>query len=390
MKDKERNCPICGDINKKFLYHQLFGSEKIFPFREYSVVVCHNCGFGYANIVEDQDKLTKYYAQSSKYENSGNDLGPSAFDTERYELVANFLVTAGVDKSARILEVGCATGGLALALRSKGFDQFMGLDPSPLCAQIAKDLFGVEVIIGDLDSVKFESRFDVVILEAVLEHVVNIHSLINSCKKILNPGGRIYFGVPDATKFKDFTDGPFQQFSTEHINYFSPDSLENLMGLHGFTCKDSMQYKLNCNPQTEVAGYSSLWIEGICMDIRKDLQTESCLNEYIRLSNEQANKIETVISRIVDSGTEIIVWGTGTHTARLLSDGGLKKAKIIAFVDSNRHYQGEHLNDIPILPPAKISTLRQPILVSSRVYQSEIVHEIRENMKLPNEIILLY
>ncbi len=41
--------------------------------------------------------------------------------------------------------------------------------------------------------------------------------------------------VPDATRFAMSPDAPFQEFSIEHINYFTPVSLVNLMGRYGFS-----------------------------------------------------------------------------------------------------------------------------------------------------------
>ncbi len=40
--------------------------------------------------------------------------------------------------------------------------------------------------------------------------------------------------MPDATAFADWPNAPYQDFSTEHINFFSPISLDNLMRRHGF------------------------------------------------------------------------------------------------------------------------------------------------------------
>jgi len=44
-----------------------------------------------------------------------------------------------------------------------------------------------------------------------------------------------YIEVPDASIYYKGEDAPFQEFSPEHINFFGPDSLRNLMITNGFT-----------------------------------------------------------------------------------------------------------------------------------------------------------
>jgi hypothetical protein len=86
----------------------------------------------------------------------------------------------------------------------------------------------------------------------------------------------------------------------------------------------------------------------------------------------------------------VIVWGTGTHTTRLLAVSSLARAKIEAYVDSNTHYQGKHLGGIPIISPRQLRERSDAILISSRMYQDEIASQIRDELKIPNELICLY
>jgi FlaA1/EpsC-like NDP-sugar epimerase len=86
----------------------------------------------------------------------------------------------------------------------------------------------------------------------------------------------------------------------------------------------------------------------------------------------------------------IIIWGVGTHTLRLLETSRLGRANIVAFVDSNPRYQLKQLNGIPIIAPADLKSRPEPILISSRVFQREIEQQIREDLRLSNQIVKLY
>ena len=54
---------------------------------------------------------------------------------------------------------------------------------------------------------------------------------------------------------------------------------------------------------------------------------------------------------VAESGREILVWGAGLHTQRLLATGGLDRANIRAFIDRDPIYHGATLAGRPIIAP---------------------------------------
>ena len=83
-------------------------------------------------------------------------------------------------------------------------------------------------------------------------------------------------------------------------------------------------------------------------------------------------------------------WGVGAHTLRLLATGGLEIEWVEAFVDSNRKYQQRNLRGAPVISPEQLRSRTEPILISSRGFQTEIHHQIRDHLGLTNPVILLY
>jgi hypothetical protein len=73
-----------------------------------------------------------------------------------------------------------------------------------------------------------------------------------------------------------------------------------------------------------------------------------------------------------------------------LASGNLARANIAAFVDSNPKYQGKQLNGVPVLSPDALKARPEPILISSQVFEHEIVRQIREDLRLDNKVITLY
>jgi len=86
----------------------------------------------------------------------------------------------------------------------------------------------------------------------------------------------------------------------------------------------------------------------------------------------------------------MIVWGVGTHTLRLLATQGLDPASVALFVDSSVKYQGQELRGVPVVSPEALRERQEPILISSRGFQNEIYHQIRNTMGLSNPVIMLY
>ena len=126
------------------------------------------------------------------------------------------------------------------------------------------------------------------------------------------------------------------------------------------------------------------------MPIVRDDQTESALRQYIDKARAIERHTHEVIANLVETHRPIIVWGTGAHTLRLLATSRLREANVQFYVDSNPHYQGKDLGDVPVRAPSDVTGHPEPILISSWVYQDEIDRQLRDDLKLPNERIVLY
>lgn len=392
---KERLCAVCGSNRKKVLFHQNFAnvSEGTLLIG-YEVVICTDCGFGYADGLPDQCDFDAYYEQMSKYEYEHRGGEQSDFDSRRFPVAADFIRSLLPDQQASILDIGCSNGGLLQALRQVGYANVMGVDPSPVCVRTAERLYGIQVLTGTLSSLPPGfGRYDLVILGAVLEHVCDLRTALAQTRSLLKPNGLLYVEVPDVTRFASSPDAPFQEFSVEHVNYFSVGSLQNLLSAAGFEMIKSSQTSTmlgNNIVSPELKAMFRILDKPSSRPITHDLETERIIKEYINSSREVEQRIHAAIAPWLQSRKAIIVWGVGTHTQRLLATSALAQANIRAFVDSNPRYQGKLINGLPILSPADLKNLHEPILISSRFFQREIEQQIRGQLGLTNELILLY
>jgi SAM-dependent methyltransferase len=256
-----RPCPACGSTERTVLFTQRFTPvEGATAVTGYDVAVCVRCGCGYADGIPDQRALDQYYREMSKYEYSQRDGAESPHDERRMTIIADLLASRLPRREARILDVGCASGRLLANLRDRGFENVTGLDPSPVCAATALRMYGIAVHGMTLAELGVTGeRFDVVILVGVLEHLNDLDEALHHLRALLRPGGLVYLEVPDSTAFADWPNAPYQDFSTEHLTFFGPRSLETALGQRGYAPVWSVQNHREQSFRTVMSNVSALF-----------------------------------------------------------------------------------------------------------------------------------
>lgn len=393
-----RPCAICGGTEGELLYQQRFIKEGSASFLEgYDVVVCNNCGFAFADGIPEQQWFDTYYGTMSKYEDSVQSGTESKWEVEKMRAIARAMIPHVPEQFAQIVDIGCSTGRLLAYFRDAGFEHVLGVDPSPACAQIAMQRFGIQVNTGTFSNFDLPECFaDVMILAGVLEHVRDLGQALDKIAFHTKKGGRVFISVPNASRYAEGEDAPFQEFSMEHINFFGPGSLSNLMATRGFVPIAMIEDILPVNLRTKTPVVHGIFCkpeEGSSPPflIIKDLTTIAGLRNYIKQCRSEDERIRNILAGLVQEKKPLLVWGVGTHTLRLLAESSLGQANIVAFVDGNPRYHGCQVLNRPVLAPKDLPDYPDvAVLISSRAYQEEIASEIRQTLKCTNEIVRFY
>lgn len=341
MKNQNnRPCPIC--FSQKFvpLYEQAFSGHF-----SHNIVKCYDCGFVYVNNTPPQAFYDKYYTEESKYE--------GVRQHEAHEMITKRVLLQflrlHVHKNAEILDVGCSTGSFLAFLKNRGYAHVVGIDPAPECKRVAKEKYGILVETKNIDNHNPKKKFDVVILSQVLEHLVHVRTSIGKIRSFLKDDGYLFIGVPDAGRFHQQFVEPFGEFSTEHINFFTEDSLGFVM--RGFDC---------VLMKSDGKALFSSW--------KNTRGIKNPMQEYIRKSTLKQERVNRVINSLPK---KVIVWGVGALTRRLLLTTSLKK-RVKFFVDSSPNLVGKKIEGLNIEHPDVLRHNKEPVFIASYKFHDEI------------------
>jgi len=359
----------------------------------YDVVCCERCGFVYADTASSQAEYDAYYADLSKYSDAatGTGAGSQSWDRARLAETAATIAAHLPERSSRVVDIGCANGGLLAELASLGYDQLYGVDPSPACVAATASVPGVSAGVGTLFALPDAAyRADGVVLSHVLEHVRDVGTALRRLHDVLVPGGIAYVEVPDATRYTECLVAPFQDFNVEHINHFSAGSLANVLSAHGFVVESTLAKTIEAAagvPYPAVAAIARRTGNTRSEPVH-DPSTRAALADYIDQSRAQVETLDRNLERALRGVDEVVVWGTGQTTLTLLAHTGMGGARLVALTDSNPRYHGRRLAGIPVVPPNEISGLPAPILIGTLIHHVAIEQRIRD-MALPNRVVRL-
>ena len=378
----KRSCPVCTGEETKTVFHRDFdGMHEIVPFSGYDVVQCARCGAFYADNIGETMPLMQYYEMMSKYETEAFSVSKEAL--AEYEFAVDFLRRYLLPEHS-VIDIGCGNGAMLHMLQEQGFHHLTGLEPSAKNCCGITERWGIRAVAGALGE-KIQSlageKFDFVLMEGVLEHLIDVQGNVREALTYLNEDGALYLNVPDLAAFPDCHD-LYQQFSVEHVNFFSLQSMQNLMRDFSMTC---VSYARNGYGVFTLWRHTTEEIPALSFD---HAGTED-MHTYLAGAEQLAAEMRVLLAPY--HGREVYVWAAGTHTAALYQLGLLDDIHVQAIIDSNENYQGKTIYGVPVIAPDDLRGQENlPIVISSQLAQAAIYAQITEKMKLPNEIVKLY
>ena len=209
------NCQICGSDKFKVLDHEYFRGNKF----EYAI--CKKCSFVSQGDLYYTDKFLKL-----PYQTQGN------YD-EHSKNRANYIYEFSKDHIGRdidVFDIGCSMGGTMKYFKELVADA--NISGCTILSDgekiISSDL---KIINKDFNEIFFTKKYDFIIMSHVLEHFIDVRETLQKVQSIMKKDSVTYIEVP----WIDYLNVriPFE-FCPEHISYFTPHSLKNLLLTEGF------------------------------------------------------------------------------------------------------------------------------------------------------------
>ena len=224
-----RTCPTCGASD----WHAELEKDHL------KIVRCHSCSLVYVNPAFDEAHYREVYG-SAEYQAIMKDLGEASheyrtvrFGNERVEIMSRYLRPLDGERP-RYLDVGCSTGFVVEAARSKGWEA-TGIDLNPSAIEFGRAR-GLDLRNVGLEDVDFPTdSFHAISLFDVLEHLMHPRKMLQACVDLLRPEGVIFLYVPNYDSASRLLMGRDAHFiwPTHHLNYYTPVTIAELLSRSG-------------------------------------------------------------------------------------------------------------------------------------------------------------
>ena len=219
-----------------------------FAFDKYGVdfVRCLACETMYVNPRPTSEMLDYYYSTSRYYKFWNDFVFPASEETRRekifrprVEKMVEICRRLGVGNE-KFLEVGAGFGTFCEELQHQAiFENILALEPTPSLAETCR-LRGIETIQKPIERITPDyCQVDVIASFEVIEHLFSPAKFISQCFRLLAPGGLLILTCPNAKGFDiRLLNEVSDSVEPEHLNYFHPQSLSNLVEANGFVVEE--------------------------------------------------------------------------------------------------------------------------------------------------------
>ncbi len=145
----------------------------------------------------------------------------------------------------KILDYGCGVGDYLEHMQKNGYD-VLGMEPNDSARKIAQSKLG-ENKVTSTEIEHINGKFDVITLWHVLEHIPNLHEIIEQLKKHLKENGTLVIAVPNHQSYDAKYYGQYWAAYDvpRHLWHFTETSMHKLFNEFGMKIESVHPMKLD-------------------------------------------------------------------------------------------------------------------------------------------------
>ena len=232
----EYNPCLCGAHNDEIIANRDRYDIRV------NTVICKHCGLIRTSPYYTEDTLNNFYNTEyrSLYTFVNNDYN-TFFEGEVnsgrvilkvLEEHINFL-----PKNKIVYEIVTGMVGILKPFKDKGA-KITGVDLGEEYINIGKER-GLNLEVGSVDKLKKYEKADLLILNHIAEHIVDIVSFLKECRNVIKNDGTLYIAVPTIETIPiNYGNNIFNYLQNAHVYNFSEETLKYVIERAGFKSID--------------------------------------------------------------------------------------------------------------------------------------------------------
>ncbi len=228
-------CIVCGNQDKLRFIKKYFKENCV-------VVECQNCFF---HFIPSYFRKTIDYT-TYKSDETGKEVAKADAwlkiqrNLLRYELIRKY------KKSGDLFDIGCGFGHFLLTGKQLGYN-VTGVEMSRANLEYIRKNLDLDVQEKNFLDVNEDTKYDIMTLWDVLEHIDDADKIIAKVSGMLKPNGNIFIQVPQIDSFfARLLKDKWWEMGLDHVNYFSHKTIKLLFEKYGIEVvkiKSSLEIK---------------------------------------------------------------------------------------------------------------------------------------------------
>jgi SAM-dependent methyltransferase len=264
-------CPLCLGVPTRH-----YADHSVYPQR---LRICKRCNLFFVHPhVSEIPSVTYERQNQANFRFWGSKKAERAYKLWRETVNAKALMRLQAHHCVgRTLEIGFGEGPLTEKLLTF-VSEYWGIEPIPASyrrtlSRLAMNPDKVKCMRAEnLDHEQpfagMDHYFDCLILVSVFEHLPNPRHMLESCARLLKPGGKLYLSTPDSRRFVWIRKARLflgmEPWSHFHISFFREENLEQTFRQTGFVIRskehDRLIDPLSALYFRELTGSLGVWL----------------------------------------------------------------------------------------------------------------------------------